>query len=113
MNLNVIPFLLAIGATSDQGQSTAPFYVQMVPMILMVGVLYFIMIRPGQKKAKEHAELLKTVKPGDKVLTASGIIGVIIGVKEKSVNLRSADTKLEVLKSAISEITDRNGAVES
>jgi preprotein translocase subunit YajC len=59
--------------------------------------------------------LVERIKPGDKVLTASGIVGVVISVKEKTVSLRSADTKLEILKSAISEITEKAGeaAVQS
>ena len=101
--------ILAMGAPATPGQPAAPFYMQMVPFILMIVVFYFILIRPQQKKAKQHAELLKQVKPGDKVLTSSGIIGTIISVKEKSVSIRSADTKLEILKSAISDVTERGG----
>jgi len=78
-------------------------------MILLVVVFYFILIRPQQKKAKQHAELLKAVKPGDKVVTSGGILGVIITVKEKTVSIRSADAKLEITKSAIAEITERGG----
>jgi preprotein translocase subunit YajC len=80
----------------------------------MVVVFYFILIRPQQKKAKDHAELLKTLRPGDKVLTTGGVLGVVVGVKDKSVSIRSADTKLEVLKSAVTEITERGaGSNES
>jgi len=53
--------------------------------------------------------LLKSVKTGDKVTTSSGIVGTIISVREKTVNLRSADAKLEITKSAIAEITERGG----
>jgi preprotein translocase subunit YajC len=69
-----------------------------------------VMIRPQQKKAKEHTELLKSVKKGDKVVTSSGILGEVLTVKEKSLTLRSGDTKLEILKSAVSEITEKAGA---
>lgn len=82
---------------------------QMIPFVLMIVVFYFILIRPQQKKAKQHQELLKQIKAGDRVLTSSGIIGTVISVKEKSISLRSADTKLEILKSAIAEVTDRGG----
>ena len=85
--------------------------IQMVGMFAIMGVMfYFMLIRPQSKKAKEHEELLKNLKPGDKVLTTSGILGVIVGVKDKSVTLRSADTKLEVTKSAVTEVTERAGA---
>lgn len=77
-------------------------------------VMYFVMIRPQQKKAREHENMLKAMKTGDKVMTSGGILGVIVGVKEKTVSLRSADTKLEVLKSAITEIIERSsGSTES
>lgn len=82
-------------------------------MVFMGLAMYFLMFRPQQKKAREHSEMLKTIKNGDKVVTNSGILGTIIGIKEKSISLRSADTKLEVLKSSIAEVTERGGAAES
>ena len=95
--------------SGQPGQPAAPWYVQMFPFILMIVVFYFILIRPQQKKAKQHRELLKQIKGGDKVVTSSGIIGTVISVKDRSISLRSADTKLEVLKSAIAEVTERGG----
>jgi preprotein translocase subunit YajC len=77
-------------------------------MVLLGVVFYFALIRPQQKKAKEHAALLKAVRPGDKVVTSSGIIGVVLTVKERTISLRSADAKFEITKSSIAEITDRS-----
>ena len=109
MNVILFATVLGMGTPAQPGQPAPPFYMQMFPFILMIVVFYFILIRPQQKKAKEHQELLKQVKGGDKVLTASGIVGTVITVKEKTVSIRSADTKLEILKSAISEVTERSG----
>ena len=78
-------------------------------MVLLLVVFYFILIRPQQKKAKEHEHLLKQLRPGDKVLTSGGVIGTVINVKERTVTIRSADTKLEVTKSAVGEILERSG----
>ena len=75
---------------------------------MMALVFYFMAIRPQQKKAKEHETLMKSIKPGDKILTSGGIIGAVITVKEKSVTIRSADTKMEITKSAIAQITERD-----
>ncbi len=87
---------------------------QMLGTFAILGVIfYFLMIRPQQTKAKEHAALLKALKPGDKILTTGGILGVVITVKEKSVSIRSADAKLEIVKSAVSEITERNSSAEA
>lgn len=84
--------------------------IKMVSMIAVMGfVMYFVMIRPQRKRQKALDALLKSIKPGDKVLTASGIVGVVVAVKEKTVSIRSADTKLEVLKSAVSEVTEKAG----
>jgi preprotein translocase subunit YajC len=79
-----------------------------LPMLVFMGVIFYVLlIRPQQKKAKEHEKLLKTLKPKDKVVTSGGVMGIVVSVQEKSVTIRSADTKLEVLKSAVSEITER------
>ncbi|HVK58466.1 MAG TPA: preprotein translocase subunit YajC [Candidatus Kapabacteria bacterium] len=79
-------------------------------MVFMGLAMYFLMFRPQQKKAREHSEMLKTIKNGDRVVTTSGILGTIIGIKDKSISIRSADTKLEVLKSSIAEVTERGGS---
>lgn len=92
------------GAAPNQTAQTLNFFLMMGVMVVM---FYFVLIRPQQKKAKEHAQLLKNVKPGDRVVTTSGIVGVVLSVKEKSLTLRSADAKLEITKAALAEITER------
>jgi preprotein translocase subunit YajC len=80
----------------------------MVGMIAIMGFMfYFALWRPQQKKAKEQEALIKALKAGDKVITSSGICGVIVSVKDKTASLRSADSKLEVLKSAITQVIER------
>jgi preprotein translocase subunit YajC len=111
MHLDITRVLLAMappppGTQSNPTGETLKFVSMMV---LMVVVFYVIGIRPQQKKAKEHAKLLKALKPGDKILTTGGIVGVVITVKEKTASIRSADAKMEILKSAVSEITERSG----
>jgi preprotein translocase subunit YajC len=106
MNLNAI---LAMAPQAQPGQPAPPMWTSFVPLILLVVVFYFVLIRPQQKRAKQQAELLKSVKPGDKVLTSSGILGVVVTVKDKSVTIRSADSKMEVAKSAIGDIVERSG----
>jgi preprotein translocase subunit YajC len=101
--------LLAMGAQPQPGQPAPPVWTSLVPLVLLVAVFYFAFIRPQQKKQKEHAALLKNVRPGDKIVTSGGIIGVIVTVKDKTATIRSADAKFEIAKSAIAEITERNG----
>jgi preprotein translocase subunit YajC len=66
--------------------------------------MYVILIRPQQKKAREHDALLKKLKVGDRVSTNGGIIGVVVGLKDNKVSIRSADSKLEMLKGAVTEV---------
>jgi preprotein translocase subunit YajC len=93
--------------TGAQPNPTAQMLQMVGTVVFFILVMYFVMIRPQQKKAKEHEALLKALKVGDKVVTSGGILAVVVSVKDKSVSVRSADTKLEVLKSAVTEITER------
>ena len=101
--------LLALAPPAQPGQAAPPAWVNMVPLALLVVVFYFALIRPQQKKAKEHANLLKAIKAGDKIVTNSGIVAVVVTVKEKTLTIRSADAKFEITKSAVAEITERSG----
>jgi preprotein translocase subunit YajC len=105
--------LLAQAATVPTTSTAAPpSWMQFAPMVLLVVVFYFVLIRPQQKRAKELAKLVSSIKAGDKVVTASGIIGTVITVKDKTVSLRSADTKLEVTKASVTEILESSTPTE-
>lgn len=118
MILNALQALFAMGLPpTPDGKQRNPTgdMVYSMGLLLIFGLMFYVvLIRPQQKKAKEQAEMMKALRPGDKVLTNSGILGVVISVKEKSVSIRSADAKLEVLKSAVTEITEKSASsVES
>jgi preprotein translocase subunit YajC len=99
---------LALAPPAGQGQQMPP-WVNMVPLALLVVVFYFALIRPQQKKTKEHANLLKSIRAGDKIVTTGGVVAVVVTVKEKTLSVRSADAKFEIIKSAVAEITERSG----
>ncbi|MBM3837149.1 MAG: preprotein translocase subunit YajC [Verrucomicrobia bacterium] len=111
MNLDALRALLAMGmpppADGKQRNPAGDMVYSMGLLVIFGLMFYVVLIRPQQKKAREHAELMKALRPGDKILTSGGILGVVISVKDKSVSIRSADTKLEILKSAVSEITEK------
>ena len=110
MILSSVRPVLGLGSPPPTGQQGgAPAWTGLVPLVLLFVLFYFVLLRPQQKKAKEHAELLKTVKPGDRIVTSGGVVAVVITVKDKTLNVRSADAKLEITKSAIAEITERGG----
>ena len=94
-------------APTQPGQEPPPVWTSMIPLMLLMVMLYFILIRPQQKKAREHTDLLSRLKVGDKVVSSGGIVGTVVSIKDKHVAIRSADTKLEILKSAVSEVTEK------
>ena len=79
----------------------------MLPLLLLVPLMYFVMIRPQQKRQKQWQEMLGSIKTGDRVTTAGGIRGVILSIKDDAIIIRVApdNIKLEVAKSAIASVT--------
>lgn len=100
-------------SSGSGNQPQQPVWMSFAPMILLIIVFYFILIRPQQKRARQQAQLLKNLKSGDKVVTASGIVGQVITVKDKTVSLRSADAKMEVTKSSVTEILESSSSSDS
>lgn len=109
-------FLAFAPPASPDGTAPNPTgqMVQMIGMmVIMVIMFYFVLIRPQQRKAKELEKLLGTVKAGDRVVTSSGIVGTVVNVKDRFVSIRSADSKMEILKSSIGEVLERAGGATS
>jgi preprotein translocase subunit YajC len=89
-------------APSD-GSSPNPI-LTFLPFLLMILVVWFLLIRPQRKRAKEHTTMLAALQKGDKVVTNSGMIGTIVGMNDTDniVVLKVGDdTKIEFLKSSI------------
>lgn len=88
------------------GSAEKPGILGMVlPFAVMFAVLYFLMIRPQQKKMKEQQNLMGSLKQGDEVLTSSGLLGKITGVTDKVVTLEIADNvRVKILKSQIAQV---------
>lgn len=73
--------------------------------ILLIGVMYFLMIRPQMKRAKEHRAMLGKLSRGDEVLTTGGVAGVVADIGESFVTVEVADgVKLRVQKTAIANV---------
>ncbi|OPZ38303.1 MAG: preprotein translocase subunit YajC [Spirochaetes bacterium ADurb.BinA120] len=75
-----------------------------IPIILMIAIFYFLLIRPTQKREKERKKMIEALQKGDKVLTSGGIYGVVVNIKaeENIVVLKIADgAKVEFARSAV------------
>ena len=77
----------------------------LVPMLLIIGVFYLLMIRPQQKRQRELQEMISQLKAGDRIVTTGGVIGTITTVRDTSFFIRSADKSiLEIARSAVAGI---------
>ncbi len=95
----------AMAATPREGGDQSSFLLQMVPFFLVFAIIYFLMIRPQQKRQQEHRSMLASLKAGDSVL-AGGIYGEITRIKDDVVHLKVADNvRIRVHKSVISAKT--------
>lgn len=82
-----------------------PIQSQLITIILIVGVFYFLLIRPQKKAQEDHKKMLSALKKNDEVITVGGIHGTIANVKEASVTLKVDDNvKIEVQKSSIASV---------
>ena len=82
-------------------------FITMLPILLILPVMYFLMIRPQQKRQKQWQEMLGSIKSGDRITTAGGIRGTILSIKDDAVIIKVAPDgiKMEVAKSAIASVT--------
>jgi preprotein translocase subunit YajC len=80
--------------------------ISLMPLVLIFVVFYFLLIRPQQKKMKAHRELIASIKRGDKVLTAGGIIGTVVKVEDDNTLLVeiAKDIRVRVARGTISEL---------
>jgi preprotein translocase subunit YajC len=108
MNLSGFNALLADQQVL-QPDATGQGIKMMGMMVVFVIIMYIVMIAPQRKKAKELDRMLQALRAGDKIVSSSGILGIVLSIKDKSVFIRSGETKLEILKSTIAEITERSG----
>ncbi|MBX7183592.1 MAG: preprotein translocase subunit YajC [Vicinamibacteria bacterium] len=100
-------FLLTLQAAPAQPSVFEAF----LPMAIVFGIFYVLVIGPSRKKQAEQETLLKSLKAGDRVVLASGIYGVIEGIEGADVYLRIADkTKIRVQRSAVAALEHAEGA---
>ena len=91
-----------------------------VPFILVLGIMYLLMIRPQQKKARKHQNMLNSLSKGDQVVTEGGVYGTVIGWKDNQENVvvlkiasvRDEDVKIEVSRARIAFLSRGGELIE-
>ena len=98
----------------QETKQEAPFWFSMVPILVIVFVFYFLLIRPQMKQQKEHRKLIDNLKKGDKVITSGGVWGEIDSVEPQVVRLKiNEKNKIMVTRSAISGFQPKGGESEA
>jgi preprotein translocase subunit YajC len=78
-------------APSAGGSGGAGGFASFVPLILMFVIFYFLLIRPQQKKAKQHREMISSLKKGDRIMTNGGLYGRIVGLDGDTLSIEVAE----------------------
>ena len=103
--LHLFGIAFAASESASGGQSSSPLsqYGFLILMVATIAIFYFLMIRPQKKKEKERVAMISALKKGDRVLTGSGIYGVIDSFKDNDVVIVkiSSNTKVEIARNAI------------
>ena len=95
-------------AYAQGAQQGSPFDF-LLPMVIIFGAFYFLLIRPQQKKQKAHTALISNLTAGDEVLTAGGILGVITAVSEHYAIVKISDnTEIKIQKSSVSQVMPKD-----
>jgi preprotein translocase subunit YajC len=100
-------FSLGLMAPSP-GQGQVSAWVQLVPLLFIFVIFYFLLIRPARKRQKQVQQMLDALKTGDKIVTSGGLLGTVVGVDRNVVQLRVADkVKVDVTRSSIVALQDQ------
>ncbi len=92
--------------TAGQGQQS--LLGMLIPFILVFAIFYLIVILPARKKQKQHQRMIENLKPGDKIITAGGIYGVVTGLREDKLEIRIApNVKIEITKGSVAAVVGK------
>ena len=87
--MNFLAYAMGTGGGSGAGGQGGGFGA-FIPLILMFAIFYFLLIRPQQKKAKQHREMISSIKKGDRVVSSGGLHGLVTGITDEVVTMEIA-----------------------
>jgi preprotein translocase subunit YajC len=100
----------AAGSATASGGMTA-FFVQMMPLVLIFVIFWFLLIRPQQQRMKQHRAMIDAVKKGDSVVTGGGLMGKVTRVDGDTVEVEIATgVKVKAVKATLTDVTPLGGA---
>lgn len=98
--------MLISPAYAQASPGGSDFLIQLMPILLMFVIFYFLLLRPQQQRAKAHKEMVANIRRGDTVVTSGGIIGKVTKVKDDGeIEVEIADnTRVRVIKGTVAEV---------
>jgi len=98
-------FFISDAMAQGAGQQQASIFELILPLLLMFGIFYFLLIRPQQKKAKEHRAMIEALKKGDEIVTSGGIVAKVTDVDESFLTCKIAENvEVKLQSQAISTV---------
>ncbi len=95
----------AMGAPGDAGAQGAGGGAGLIMMLAIFAIFYFLLIRPQQKRMKEHKKMVDEIKKGDRIVTAGGIYGTIENVSPNTLTVKIAEgTKVKITRSSVGAV---------
>lgn len=93
----------AMGQGGGAGGTAAGGFASFIPLILMFVIFYFLLIRPQQKKTKEHRDMINNLKRGDRIVTSGGIHGTITAVSDATLTVEISDkVRIKLTRNSVS-----------
>ena len=109
--LRIAEFMMLAQAPAKGGGSLMNM---MMPMVLIFGIMYFMLIRPQQRKEKDRRALIDNLKTGTRVMFSGGILGTITNVKDGTFIVKIADNvKIEVARGAVSKVVEKGDKISA
>jgi preprotein translocase subunit YajC len=103
----ITPAFAQAAPAASSASSGMSMIVNIMPLVLIFGVFYFLLIRPQQKAAKQHREKLAAVKKGDQVVTGGGLVGKVVRVDDVYVDVElGPNMKVKAVKAMLSDVVD-------
>lgn len=96
-------FNMFLSTAADGATSSLSMWTSLLPMVLILVVFYFLMIRPQSKKTKQEANMRSSLQIGDEIVTYGGIIGIIVNIKDDTLVIETGTerSKIRILRKAV------------
>lgn len=99
-------------AQAAGGAGAGAAFAQFIPLILIFAIMYFLMIRPQQKRVKQHREMVGALKKGDQIVTQGGVIGKVAAVRDDEIEVEIASgVKVRIVRSTVAQVLSATAPV--